>query len=147
MAHGMNKLILLPLLASLASGAAAQDAADKSLIIEHTFWVQKGRASQFSTLLERTELMRLEALIESGRVDWIRTTEPLLVQGDEGWDLRVTIAWRNRVDAFGPQGFLKQQVDGPRASNRPIERDLLNDLIVDRQDTIIEESVSQRPGP
>lgn len=141
MAHGMIKLLLLPLLSSLALGAAAQDAVDEPLIIEHTLWVQKGRASQFSTLLERTELVRLEALIESGNVDWVRTTEPLLVQADEGWDLRVTIAWRNRVDAFGPQGFLKQPVDGPGASNRPIERDLLNDLIVDRQDAIIEESV------
>lgn len=142
----MKKLILLPLLAIFSFSAAAQDAASKPLIVEHTFWVQKGRASQFTALLKRTELRRLEALINGGRVDWIRTAEPLLIQRDDGWDLRVTIAWRNQTDAFGSQGFLKPQGDGSPASHRPIERDLLNDLIVDRQDTIIEESVSPQPG-
>ena len=82
---------LLMFVAPLA--ASAQQA--KPFVMEHTFWIKPGKTTQFIALFSKNKLPGLQAEKANGHILWIRMAQPRTSAGNEQWDFRLTIGWRD----------------------------------------------------
>lgn len=134
-----HTLVLFSLLMLGASFAAiAQES--RPFVMEHTFWVRPGKTHQFIALFKKNKLPALQAEKAKGRILWIRTTQPRTSAGNEQWDFRVTVGWRDVQYAWDHDELARPANgtgrDGQRQS---IEDTLSEELIVERTDVLVQE--------
>ena len=131
-------LFLMLFFAPLVAGA--QQA--KAFVMEHTYWVKPGKASQFIALFRKNKLPALQAEEADGRILWIRLSQPRTSAGNEQWDFRVTVGWRDAQSAWDHEEPAHPENDNSRdAQRRAIEETLSEELIVERTDVPVQESV------
>ena len=137
----MKQLTLLLLSCLLLPCAWAQSpASDTPFLVERTIWVKPGRMAQFMTLFERVDRPRLDALRKDGRMLWYRIAQPLLNKKNDEWDLRITIAWKDAATAAA-------KLDARASVGRiDTERALLEELVVDQQETWVRETTDSAPA-
>ena len=115
---------------------------DAPFVLEHTYWLKPGTTERFLTLFNANKLPLLKDEMAEGRILWIRVSEPRLRQGDESWNFRLTIAWRNAAVAFDdrdPSRFVSKHFQNPES--RLKEEQERESLILKRTDTPVQESV------
>jgi hypothetical protein len=115
---------------------------DAPFVLEHTYWLKPGTSGRFLTLFNANKLPLLKEEMAEGRILWIRVSEPRLRHGDESWDFRLTIAWRNAAVAFDdrdPSRFVSKHFQNPES--RLKEEQERESLILKRTDTPVQESV------
>jgi hypothetical protein len=133
----MLLLMLVLMLAPLRAGAQQATA----FVMEHTFWIKPGKTSQFIALFRKNGLPALQEEKAKGRVLWIRMAQPRTSAGNDQWDFRVTVGWRDAQSAWN-------HADAERSANgkgrdgqrQAIEEALIEELIVERTDVLVQES-------
>src|SRR4051794_34936137 len=80
--------------------ARAVSPSNPDFVVEHTFWVKPGRSIQFANLYKRIELPKLDALVTEGKLKGYRVSQPQYTSGNEQWDYRVTLYWRDAQTAI-----------------------------------------------
>lgn len=137
MRRHMLVLFVLLSLAPLVAGARQGD----GFVMEHTYWIKPGKTSQFIALFRKNRLPGLQAERDKGRVLWFRMAQPRSSAGNDQWDFRVTVGWRDVQSAW-------EHADSSRAANgngrqaprQAIEDALIDELIVERTDVLVQES-------
>ena len=133
-------LFLLPMLVFAAPARPAP------FVVEQTYWVKPGKEREFATLYARTGLPRLQSLQRDGKILWFRTTVPRFADGNDQWDCRVTIGWRDADDAASyPDLAPLPGATAAPSSGTSFEQQMLGELLVDRRETLIQET-SYAPG-
>ncbi len=109
-------------------------------VVERSLWIKPGRSQQFIGLFKRTELARLDALVRDGSVLWYRTSRPLLGNGRDQWDYRITIAWRDAAAAASHPDFMSPTGAARKGESAlSMEQTLLIELVNDYRDTWVQE--------
>ena len=108
--------------------------------MEHTFWVRPGKTSQFIALFKKNKLPALQAEKAKGRILWIRMTQPRTSAGNEQWDFRVTVGWRDVQSAWDHEELARSANGNGRDARLSIEDTLSEELIVERTDVLVQES-------
>lgn len=135
--HTFVLVSLLLLVATLA--ASAQHA--RPFVMEHTYRVRPGKTAQFIALFKKNRLPVLQAEKARGRIQWIRMSQPRTSAGNEQWDFRVTVAWRDMQSAWDHEELARPANGSGRDGQRlSIEDSLSEELIVERTDVLVEES-------
>ena len=99
------------------------------------------RVADLAALFQKTELQRLLRERQAGRVRWLRLAEPALAGGNNGWDLRLTVAWSSYED------MLKDAAGAAERQSRASIEDMLRaDLVEEQSEVLIRETVPQQPG-
>lgn len=133
-------LVLLALLMLLVPFAASAQQ-DKAFVMEHTYWVKPGKANQFIALFKKNKLPGLQAEKSKGHILWIRTAQPRTSAGNEQWDFRVTVGWRDVQSAWDYEEPTRPANSNGRDAQRlSIEDTLSEELIVERTDVLVQES-------
>ncbi|MDI1253081.1 hypothetical protein [Thermomonas sp.] len=126
-------MLVVPLVASAQQGAA--------FVMEQTYWVKPGKTNQFIALFKKNKLPGLQAEKTKGRVLWIRMAQPRTSAGNEQWDFRVTVGWRDAQSAWGYEEPARPANGNGRDAQRlSIEDTLSEELIVERTDVLVQES-------
>lgn len=126
-------LMLLPLVASPQQRAP--------FVMEHTYWLKPGKTTQFITLFKKNRLPVLQAEQKKGDILWIRMTQPLASAGNDQWDFRLTVGWRDAQSAWDSWESARGANTGNRDSQRQtIEESLSEELIIERTDVPVQES-------
>lgn len=129
------------LLALPVAAMAAPNARSAPFVVEQTYWVKPGKEREFATLYARTGLLRLQALAKDGKILWFRTTVPRFPDGNDQWDCRVTIGWRDADTASSYPDLVPMQTPGTTPSTGPsFEQQMLGELLVERRETPIAET-------
>jgi hypothetical protein len=114
-------------------------------VVEETYWVKPGKEREFATLYARTALPRLQALEKDGRILWFRMTVPRFPDGNDEWDCRVTIGWRDVDSATSYPDLTPTQPPSVSAAKGPsFEQQMMGELVVERRTTAIVETAN--PG-
>ncbi len=130
-------LSVLMLVTPLAFGAEQ----DRPFVMEHTFWVRPGKTSQFIALFKKNRLPALQEEKAKGRILWIRMTQPRTSAGNEQWDFRVTVGWRDVQSAWDHEELARSaNGNGRDGARQSIEDTLSEELIVERTDVLVQES-------
>lgn len=130
-------------LSTLAQPAIAQQRnapADAPFVLEHTYWIKPGETQRFMALFNENKLPLLQEEMAEGRILWMRVSEPRLRHGQESWDVRLTIAWRNAAVAWDdqdPSRFVKKHFRDP-AKRLKLEAER-ESLILKRTDVPVRE--------
>lgn len=95
--------LLLSALVSLAFAQQRNAPTDAPFVLEHTYWLKPGETRRFMALFNENKLPLLQEEMAEGRILWMRISEPRLRHGQESWDVRLTIAWRNATVAWDDQ--------------------------------------------
>lgn len=135
-------LALLPLGAIAQQGQAAR----APFVVERTYWIKPGKELQFADLFEKNGVPLLQAKMKEGDVLWIRLSRPQFNAGNEQWDLRVTIAWRDAGSAMERISKAREQA-GRNTQRLAMEQQIMEELIVDRTDVPVQEWSAADPGP
>ena len=133
-------LMLAPLLAGAQQGSAPQGSA---FVMEHTFWIKPGRTSQFIALFKKNRLPGLLAEQAKGRILWIRMAQPRTSAGNDQWDFRITLGWRDAQTAWDLEDAARSVSNSRDGSRQTIEETLSEELIVERTDVPVQESMAQ----
>lgn len=138
-------LMLAPALASAQQAAASQPAAkqDAAFVMEHTFWIKPGKTSQFIALFKKNRLPGLLAEQAKGRIVWIRMTQPRTSSGNDQWDFRITIGWRDAQTAWDLEDAARAVSVSREGQRQTIEESLSEELIIERTDVPVQESIAQ----
>ena len=127
-------MLVVPLVAGAQQG--------RPFVMEHTFRVKPGRTSQFIALFKKNKLPGLQEEKAKGRILWIRMTQPRTSAGNEQWDFRVTVGWRDAQSAWDHDEPARPANGTSRDAQRASIEDTLSDeLIVERTDVLVQESV------
>lgn len=134
------KGILLSAVLAVVPAVQAADtaAADKPLVVEHTYWVKPGRSLQFVTLYKRSELPKLEAWVADGTLRGYRISQPQFSSGNDQWDYRVTLFWRDAAAAIDAARRETERHKGN--ANDRFEDQLMLELVVDHNEVIVREN-------
>ena len=136
-----HTLVLLLSLLMLVSPLAFSAEQGRPFVMEHTFWVRPGKTSQFIALFKKNKLPALQAEKAKGRILWIRTTQPRTSAGNEQWDFRVTVGWRDVQSAWDYDELVRSaNGNGRDGARQSIEETLSEELIVERTDVLVQES-------
>lgn len=133
-------LMLAPLLAGAQQGSAPQGPV---FVMEHTFWIKPGRTSQFIALFKKNRLPGLQAEQAKGRILWIRMTQPRTSSGNEQWDFRITIGWRDAQTPWDLEDAMRAVSNNREAARQSIEESLSEELIIERSDVPVQELMAQ----
>jgi hypothetical protein len=135
-------------LALLPPGAIAQQApvVRAPFIIERTYWIKPGKELQFVDLFEKNGVPLLQARIKEGDVLWMRLSRPQFNAGNEQWDLRITIAWRDAGSAMERISKAREQV-GRNTQRLAMEQQIMDELVVERTDVPVQEWSAADPAP
>ncbi len=131
------------LLSALAQPLFAQQRnapTDAPFVLEHTYWLKPGETGRFMALFNENKLPLLQEEMAEGRILWMRISEPRLRHGQESWDVRLTIAWRNAAVAWDdqdPSRFVQKHFRDP-AKRLKLERER-ESLILKRTDVPVQE--------
>lgn len=138
---GRHPLVVLLSLLMLFSPLAFGAEQGKPFVMEHTFWVRPGKTPQFIALFKKNKLPALQSEKAKGRILWIRTTQPRTSAGNEQWDFRVTVGWRDVQSAWDHDEIARSASSNGRDGARySIEDTLSEELIVERTDVLVQES-------
>jgi hypothetical protein len=113
---------------------------DAPFVLEHTYWIKPGESSRFMALFNENKLPLLQEEMAEGRILWMRISEPRLRHGQESWDLRLTIAWRNAAVAWDdkdPARFVQKHFRDP-TKRLKLEQER-ESLILKRTDVPVQE--------
>ena len=133
--------LALLLLALPIAAIATPSTRSVPFVVEQTYWVKPGTEREFATLYARTGLLRLQALAKDGKILWFRTTVPRFPDGNDQWDCRVTIGWRDADTASSYPDLAPVQTAGTTPSTGPsFEQQMLGELLVERRETPISET-------
>ena len=81
---------------AISEAAAAQTAAPGTVTVEHYYRIRWGSAGEFMELYRKNHAPILAEMRKAGFITAIRTDEPFThMAGDQRWDLRVTITYRD----------------------------------------------------
>lgn len=132
-------MVLWAVLAAVPVAQAADTAAvEKPLVVEHTYWVKPGRSLQFVTLYKRSELPKLEAWVADGTLRGYRISQPQFSSGNDQWDYRVTLYWRDSAAAIDAA---RREAERHKAdANDRFEDQLMLELVVDHNEVIVREN-------
>ena len=121
-----------------APAMQAKDASAKPMVVEHTYWVKPGRALQFITLYKRSEVPKLDAWVAAGKLRGYRITQPQFMAGNDQWDYRITLFWRDAESAIeaASQDLSRRKAD----SNDRYEDQMMLELVVDHNEVIVRET-------
>ena len=131
------------LLSALAQPTFAQQRnapTDAPFVLEHTYWLKPGETARFMALFKENKLPLLQEEMAEGRILWMRISEPRLRHGQESWDVRLTIAWRNAAVAWDdrdPSRFVQKHFRDP-AKRLKLEQGR-ESLILKRTDVPVQE--------
>lgn len=126
-------LMLLPVVASPQQRAP--------FVMEHTYWLKPGKTSQFIALFKKNRLPVLQAEQTKGGILWIRMSQPRASAGNDQWDFRVTVGWRDAQSAWDSWESVRGVNAGNRDTQRQtIEETLSEELIIERTDVPVQES-------
>jgi hypothetical protein len=118
----MKSVIAIALaIATSASGATAQPVTSgASVTTEHYYRIKWGSAGEFKRLYKLNHQPILAELQKQGFIMAIRTEEPFThMAGDQRWDLRVTITYRDASAAVVVGGAFDQASDAVKARLYP----------------------------
>ena len=135
-------LVLAPL------GAVAQQApaARAPFVVERTYWIKPGKELQFISLFEKSGVPQLQARMKEGDVLWIRLSRPQFNAVNEQWDLRITIAWRDADSAIERISQAREQASKD-AQRVAMERQIMEELVLERTDVPVQEWSAESAGP
>lgn len=126
-------LILAPMLATAQQRAA--------FVMEHTYWIKPGKSSQFIALFRKNTLPALQAEQADGRILWIRMARPRASAGNEQWDFRVTVGWRDAETAWqDKESSRPRNLDSREGQRLTIEETLSEELVLERTDVPVQET-------
>ncbi|MBA3670831.1 MAG: hypothetical protein H0W68_02250 [Gemmatimonadaceae bacterium] len=131
------------LLCSMAQPLVAQQRnapVDATFVLEHTYWIKPGESGRFMALFNENKLPLLQEEMAEGRILWMRISEPRLRHGQDSWDIRLTIAWRNATVAWDdqdPSRFVQKHFPDP-AKRIKLEQER-ESLILKRTDVPVQE--------
>ena len=111
-------------LATLTTGAAAQPAgAGEPITTEHYYRIKWGSAGEFKRLYKLNHEPILVELQKQGFITAMRTEEPFThLAGNQRWDLRVTITYRDPASAVVVGGAFDKASDAVKARLYPDKR-------------------------
>jgi len=90
---------------ALPVAAAAQAPAPGTVTVEHYYRIRWGGAGEFMELYRKNHAPILAEMRKAGFITAIRTDEPFThMAGDQRWDLRVTITYRDAESAVTTGG-------------------------------------------
>lgn len=118
----MKRLLPLVLATSFVSSAVeAQPASDQGAItIEHYYRITWGSAGEFKRLYKLNHEPLLAEMRRQGFITNIRTDEPFThMAGDQRWDLRVTITYRDAPSAVLIGGQFDKAFEAAKARLYP----------------------------
>ena len=133
-------LMFAPLLAVAQQGSAPQASA---FVMEHTFWIKPGKTSQFIAVFKKIRLPGLLAEQAKGRILWIRMTQPRTSSGNDQWDFRITIGWRDAQTAWDIEDAARAVGNNRDTARQSIEETLSEELITERTDVPVQETLAQ----
>ena len=135
-------LVLAPL------GAVAQQApaARAPFVVERTYWIKPGKELQFIDLFEKNQVPLLQAKMKQGDVLWMRLARPQFNATNDQWDLRITIAWRDADSAIERISRAKEQASR-EAQRGAMERQIMDELVLERSDIPVQEWRAEGGGP
>ena len=122
--------------AQTARPAAAPTA--KTITIESYYRIKWGSSIEFKRLYERNHAPLLREMQRAGFILSMRTDEPFThMAGDQRWDLRVTITYRDAESAVGIGGPFDSAFEAAKARLYPDKAKL--DAEEDRRFALLEE--------
>ena len=112
--------------ATFASGAAAQPVtAGEPITTEHYYRIKWGSAGEFKRLYKLNHAPILAEMQKQGFITAIRTDEPFThMAGNQRWDLRVTITYRDSSAAVVVGGAYDKASDAVTARLYPDKKKL-----------------------
>jgi hypothetical protein len=134
-------LALAPLGALAQQGAVAR----APFVVERTYWLKPGKELQFIGLFEKNRVPLLQAKVKEGEILWMRLAKPQFNATNEQWDLRITVAWRDADSAMERISQAKEQAS-KEAQRVAMERQIMEELVVERTDVPIQEWGAEAPG-
>lgn len=134
-------LALAPLGATAQQGAVAR----APFVVERTYWLKPGKELQFIGLFEKNRVPLLQAKVKEGEILWMRLAKPQFNATNEQWDLRITVAWRDADSAMERISQAKEQAS-KEAQRVAMERQIMEELVVERTDVPIQEWGAEAPG-
>ena len=134
-------LMFSPLLAAAQQGSSAPQTSP--FVMEHTFWIKPGKTSQFIALFKKNRLPGLLAEKVNGRIQWIRMSQPRTSAGNDQWDFRITIGWRDAQTAWELEDAARAVSNNRDAVRQSIEETLSEELIIERTDVPVQETMAQ----
>ena len=106
-------LVLAPLPASAQSRA-------EPVTVEHYYRIKWGSAGEFSRLYKANHQPLLDEMRRQGFIVAMRTEEPIThMAGNQRWDLRVTITYRDAPSAVVVGGAWDKALDAAKARLYP----------------------------
>lgn len=129
-------------------GAMAQQGATPRapFVVERTYWIKPGKELQFIGLFEKNLVPLLQAKVKQGDVLWMRLSRPQFNATNDQWDLRITIAWRDADSAIERISRAKEQASRD-AQRGAMERQIMEELVLERTDVPVQEWSAEDAGP
>ena len=122
----MRTLLLAILAVLMPAQLAAQAAASpEAITVEHYYKIKWGSAGQFKELYKRNHQPLLDEMKRQGFITKIQTEEPFThMAGDQRWDLRVRITYRDAPSAIVVGGAFDKAFEAAKAKLYPDEAKL-----------------------
>jgi hypothetical protein len=133
---------LTPLGAMAQQGATQRD----PFVVERTYWIKPGKELQFIGLFEKNRVPLLQAKMKEGSLLWMRLSRPQFNAVNDQWDLRVTVAWRDADSAIERISRAKEQASRD-AQRGAMERQIMEELVLERTDVPVQEWSAEDAGP
>lgn len=136
--HFNGVLALLLLMQVSLTQAKDLAATGTPFVVEHTYWVKPGRSMQFVALYKRSELPKLDAWVAEGKLRGYRISQPQFTSGNDQWDYRVTLYWRDAAAAVEGSPL---EIDRRKAeAGGRFEDQLMLELVIDHSEVVIRET-------
>jgi hypothetical protein len=111
----VKDILLTALLLGSAAPMAAQTRAEP-VTVEHYYRIKWGSAGEFKRLYKLNHQPLLEEMKRQGFISRIETEEPFThMAGDQRWDLRVTITYRDAASAVVVGGAFDEAFEASKA--------------------------------
>lgn len=117
----MRTLLLAILAALMPAQLPAQSAAQSEAItVEHYYRIKWGSTDQFKQLYKRNHQPLLDEMQRQGFITRVETEEPFThMAGDQRWDLRVRITYRDAPAAILVGGAFDKAFEAAKAKLYP----------------------------
>jgi hypothetical protein len=122
----MRAVLFAFLAAMMPAQLPAQPAApSEAITVEHYYKIKWGSADQFKELYKRNHQPLLDEMKRQGFITAIETEEPFThMAGDQRWDLRVRITYRDAPSAVLVGGVFDKAFEAAKAKLYPDEAKL-----------------------
>ena len=122
----MRTMLFATLAALMQAPVAAQTPApSEAVTVEHYYKIKWGSADQFKDLYKRNHQPLLDEMQRQGFIHRVETEEPFThMAGDQRWDLRVRITYRDAPSAIVVGGTFDKAFEAAKAKLYPDEAKL-----------------------